>query len=163
MTGQRQGGFLVAKIHRLGGRIFARLLKGRGVDQLTPAQGRIMLVLWQEDGIPIRELARRTQLDKSTLTSMLDRLEEAGLLRRIPSQEDRRQIILRLSQTGRDLESLYREVSHEMTSLFYAGFTDEEVTRLEAGLERILGNLEAHDAKPRSAFWAGPHRATARD
>ena len=74
-----QGGFLIAKIKHLSGRIFARMLKEQEIE-INPSQGRIMFVLWQEDALPISELANRTGLGKSTLTSMLDRLESSGFL-----------------------------------------------------------------------------------
>jgi MarR family transcriptional regulator, organic hydroperoxide resistance regulator len=146
MRTQRHGGFLVAKIHQLGSRIFARLLKQHGIDELNPAQGRIMFVLWQEDGIPFTELARRTQLDKSTLTSMVDRLERAGLVQRVPSKGDRRQIILHRTQKDRRLESLYVTVSREMNEVFYKGLSAHDATRLDSDLARILANLEEYDA-----------------
>jgi DNA-binding MarR family transcriptional regulator len=145
MRQSSQGGFLLAKIHQLGGRIFARLLREHGVGQLNPAQGRIMFVLWQEDGIPFTALARRTQLDKSTLTSMVDRLERAGLVQRVPSKEDRRQIILHRTQKDRRLESLYVTVSREMNEVFYKGLSAHDATRLDSDLARILANLEEHD------------------
>jgi DNA-binding MarR family transcriptional regulator len=141
MRQSSQGGFLLAKIHQLGGRIFARLLREHGVGQLNPAQGRIMFVLWQEDGIPITELAKRTQLDKSTLTPMLDRLEQAGLVRRIPSKLDRRTILLERTQKDRDLEGLYVRVSKEMSRIWYRGFTDARVKRFEKDLQQILDTL----------------------
>jgi len=147
MKQQGQGGFLLAKIHQLGGRIFARLLKEYGVDQLNPAQGRIMFVLWQEDGIPIKELAKRTQLDKSTLTSMLDRLEQAGLVRRVPSTHDRRTIILQRTRKDRDLEGLYVQVSAQMGRIWYKGFTDTRARRFEADLKQILDNLTEYDQR----------------
>jgi len=143
-----QGGFLLAKIHQLGGRIFARLLREYGVDQLNPAQGRIMFVLWQEDGIPIKELAKRTQLDKSTLTSMLDRLEQAGLVRRVPSTQDRRTILLQRTQKDRELEDLYVRVSKEMTRIWYKGFTDTRIRRFEKDLQEILDNLTEFEKGP---------------
>ena len=89
MKDQRRGGFLIGQIHRFGGRILSKKLQARGIE-INPAQGRIMFVLWQDDGIPITELAKQTSLGKSTLTSMLDRLEQAGYLRRVPSPHDRR-------------------------------------------------------------------------
>jgi DNA-binding MarR family transcriptional regulator len=146
MKQQRQAGFLMAKIHQLGGRIFSRLLKRRGVDEINPAQGRILFVLWREDGLPINELARRTQLGKSTLTSMLDRLARAGWLERVPSREDRRIIHIQRTQKDKVLEHLYVQVSQEMNRLWYQGFTAQEIDRFERSLERILENLERFDA-----------------
>jgi DNA-binding MarR family transcriptional regulator len=141
MKDQTQGGFLMAKIHQLGGRIFARLLKEHGVDQINPAQGRIMFVLWQEDNIPINDLAQRTKLGKSTLTSMLDRLEAIGLVMRVPSKKDRRKILIQRTPKDKDLEDLYVQVSQEMTRIWYKGFSDTRIKRFEADLQKILDNL----------------------
>lgn len=142
MSGARRGGFLIARVHQLAGRIFARKLKGHGLDALNPAQGRILFVLWEEDGIPIQELARRTSLGKSTLTSMLDRLEDAGHLRRVPSRVDRRRIDIRLTAKDRALRESYRAVSAEMLGLFYRGIPAGEIDAFEQTLARILSNLE---------------------
>ena len=100
MTIERRGGFLIAQIHRLAGRVFARMLKGHQID-INPAQGRILFALWEEDGIPIRELARRTSLGKSTLTSMLDRLEAAGHITRRRSTDDRRAVLVERTEKDR--------------------------------------------------------------
>lgn len=140
MRSLRQGGFLIAKIHQASGRIFARMLKEANID-LNPAQGRIIFALWRGDMIPINELAERTQLSMSTLTSMLDRLEESGHIAREPSEEDRRVILIRLTEKNRSLQDRYLRVSREMTSLFYEGFTPEEIDEFEGYLERILENL----------------------
>ncbi len=145
MKRQRQGGFLIAKIHQVAGRIFARKLKQHGIDEINPAQGRIMFVLWREDGISINELAKRTSLKKSTLTSMLDRLEATGHLERVPSRSDRRQILIKRTRKDRALEDVYVAASQDMTKLFYDGFTSGEVSRFEKNLQRILENLTAFE------------------
>ena len=151
MKKQKQGGFLLAKIHQPGGRIFARLLKEHGVDQINPAQGRIMFVLWREDGLSINTLAQRTKLGKSTLTSMLDRLEQAGMLERTPDPGDRRKTLIRRTMKDRALESLYVQVSEEMTRIWYRGFTDPQIKRLEQDLQRILDNLADFEAGTQQA------------
>lgn len=138
----RQGGFLVSKIHQLSGRVFARKLREHGIEKINPAQGRILFVLWQEDGISIHELARRTSLGKSTLTSMLDRLERAGELKRVPAEGDRRETLIHLTDKDRALRETYDRVSAEMTDLYYAGFRPAEIDDFERGLARILANLE---------------------
>jgi DNA-binding MarR family transcriptional regulator len=141
MKQQKQAGFLLAKVHQLSGRIFRKLLKECGVDQINPAQGRIMFVLWQEDGIPINDLAARTKLGKSTLTSMLDRLEKIGLIVRVPSKENRRKILIRRTQRDKDLEGLYVQVSQEMTQIWYRGFSGSQIERFEVDLQQISDNL----------------------
>ena len=143
---ETRGGFLISQIKQIQGRIFGRLLTAAGIDEFNGAQGRILYVLW-EDNLPIVELARRTGLAKTTLTGMLDRMEKLGHIVRCYDPGDRRQIRIRLTDSARGLEHKYEEVSDEMSRLFYKGFTDEEILRLDAGLEKILRNLEEEERK----------------
>jgi DNA-binding MarR family transcriptional regulator len=148
MRRQRQGGFLIAKIHQLAGRIFNRKLKEAGIE-LNPAQGRIMFVLWQKDRIPINELARRTSLSNSTLTSMLDRLESSGYISRVRDHEDRRVMLIERTAKDKTFESRYTGVSQDMTRLFYKDFTKQEIEQLERQLKIILANLTDHERNTR--------------
>jgi len=137
-----EGGLLLARVHQLSGRKLGEKLRRFGLDQINPAQGRILFVLWQEDDLPISELAKRTSLGKSTLTSMLDRLEEAGYLRRIPSPADRRVITVRRTKKDEEFRRAFLDLSAEMTGEWYRGFTKSERQQFEAYLRRILANLE---------------------
>lgn len=142
---RREGGMLIAKIHQVAGRIFAKKLKEYGIDEINPAQGRILFTLWVQDGIPIRELSEKTQLEKSTLTSMLDRLEAAGYVARVPSKSDRREILIRRTEKDRAFQQLYHEVSEDMTQLFYCGLADDEIDQFERCLNRIMDNLTGYE------------------
>lgn len=141
MSEHRQGGLLIAKTHRLGGRLFARMLRQRGLD-INPAHGRVLFVLWEEGPLPINELARRVSLGKSTLTNTIDRLEAAGHIVRVRSADDRRKIVIELTRKNKALHALYDDVSAEMTRLFYRGFSKGDAARLDAYLARVLANLE---------------------
>ncbi|MBN1935192.1 MAG: MarR family transcriptional regulator [Anaerolineae bacterium] len=144
MAARREGGFLIAKIHQLAGRIFAQKLKAHQIDEINPAQGRILFVLWEQDGISISELAWKTSLSKSTLTSMLDRLEAAGHIERVSSPEDRRSILICRTDQDRVLQEKYNWVSQEMIELTYRGFSEAEIDHFERDLQRIWENLAAH-------------------
>lgn len=136
-----EAGLLIARIHQKGGRLFNRILAKENMEEFNSAQGRILFVLWQQDNIPIQTLAERTGLGKSTLTSMLDRLETENLLMRIPSNEDRRSIIISLTQKSRSLQYSYETVSDEMNKLFFNGFSEQEIKTFESYLLRIDENL----------------------
>ncbi|MFW9842244.1 MAG: MarR family winged helix-turn-helix transcriptional regulator [Candidatus Thorarchaeota archaeon] len=140
MMSQRSGGFLVTKIHHLGRRVFSELLKDRGLD-IGPGQGRILFALLQEDGVPINQLIKKTLLRKSTLSELLDNLENAGHVRRVQSEEDRRKVLIELTEKTRRMLNVYIEVSVEMTKIFYKGFDEEEIDQFEAFLQRVLNNL----------------------
>ncbi|MHA2379038.1 MAG: MarR family winged helix-turn-helix transcriptional regulator [Candidatus Thorarchaeota archaeon] len=146
MTGVREGGFLITKIHHLSGRIFSRRLRELEIE-ISPGQGRILFALWQEDGISINVLGKKTQLGKSTLTETLDRLEESGHLRRVPSDKDGRKTLIELTDKTRKLHKKYEQVSQEMTDLFYGGLADKEIDDFEALLRRVLSNLVDSESK----------------
>ncbi len=140
MKRHRQGGFLIAKIHLLAGRIFDRMLRRSGLD-INPGQGRILFPLWQDGPMSMRELARKASLGPSTLTSMLDRLERAGYVVRQRSSPDRRKIIVTLVVADRKIFDVWERVSEEMTVLFYRGFAPADIDGFERDLRRILDNL----------------------
>lgn len=137
-----EGGYLISQIKQVSGRIFERMLVNAGIDEFNGAQGRILYVLWQNDNIPIVELAKKTGLAKTTLTSMLDRMEAANLVTRTYDAKDRRQIRIVLTEYARSLSDKYEEVSEEMTDVYYAGFSEEEVVLFENTLKRVLSNLQ---------------------
>ena len=128
---EMNGGFLVTKIKQLGDRIFEKILSEKNIDAFNGAQGRILYVLWQEDGIPI-----------TSLTTMLERMENQGLIRRIQSETDKRKTLLFLTEKAHALKDEYDSVSDEMGSIYYKGFSEEEITRFEECLDRIRKNLE---------------------
>lgn len=135
-------GFLITQIKQMQGRVFQRLLAQSKVDEFNGPQGRILYVLWQEDGVPIARLVQQTGLAKSTLTSMLARMEEAGLITRGTSEQDGRQVIVRLTDKALGLQEKYEQVSEEMNKLFYRGMTQEDAAVLDGLLERVLANLQ---------------------
>lgn len=144
MRRQRQGGFLIAKIHLEAGRIFDRMLRRNGID-INRAQGRILFPLWQDGPMSMRELARKASLGPSTLTSMLDRLERAGHVARQRSSRDRRKVVVTLAVTDRKIFEVWERVSEKMAVLFYRGFAPAGIDRFERDLRRILDNLRDAD------------------
>lgn len=135
------GGFLISQVKQVQGRVFDAMLQEAGIEEFNGAQGRILYILWQEDNLPIVELSRRTGLAKTTLTGMLDRMEEKGILERRFDKKDRRQVRIVLSDKARELNDKYNQVSDAMNERFYWGFTDSEIKQFEETLERILRNL----------------------
>lgn len=135
-------GFLISQIKQVQDRVFQRILQDFGIEEFNGPQGRILYVLWQKDEVPIVELSAKTGLAKNTLTAMLARMEEGGLLERKASSTDKRQCIIVLTAKARKLKDKYDEVSEQMNILFFDGFSQEEVTLLDSRLGRILQNLE---------------------
>jgi len=136
------GGFLISQIQHLSRRVFEKLLKESGVDIFNGAQGRILYVLWEHGQLTITEIGRLTSLAKTTLTSMLDRMEAGGLIVRIPDKRNRRQIFISVTEKANEYREKYDWISDKMSEIFYDGFTDDEIIGFESQLRRIIKNLE---------------------
>ena len=141
MLEKTNGGFLISKVKQIQGRVFERMLDENGISEFNGAQGRILFVLWEGDNIPISELSEKTGLAKTTLTSMLDRLERSGHIRREPDPADRRSVRICLTESAEALREKYERVSAMMSEVFYNGFSDDEILAFEKGLGKILENL----------------------
>ena len=139
---ETKGGFLISRIKQVGGRLFDRMLAEADIDAFNGAQGRILYVLWQGDGLTISQLSAQTSLANTTLTSMLDRMEQSGLIQREPSPTDRRALLIRLTDNARALREDYDRISQRMNEMYYLGFTEEEVLQFEGYLHRVLDNLQ---------------------
>ena len=77
---------------------------------LTYPQYLVMLVLWEQDGLPVKEIGERLFLDSGTLTPLLKRLEAAQLIKRRRSTEDERQVLIALTPQGQALREKARAV-----------------------------------------------------
>ena len=80
---------------------------------------------------------QKTGLANTTLTSMLDRMQNSGLVERVYDKSDRRKILVALTKKARSLEKDYNDVSTKTSKIFYKGFSENEISKLEEYLERI--------------------------
>ena len=142
---ETKGGYLISRIKQAGTRIFDRMLAASGIDEFNGAQGRILYVLWQHEDISISSLSAKTSLANTTLTSMLDRMENSGLIVRKPDPADRRSRLIALTDKAKALQHDYELVSQKMNERYYIGFTESEIRQFEAYLQRVLENLEKED------------------
>jgi DNA-binding MarR family transcriptional regulator len=81
-------------------RVYKPLLDRLG---LTYPQYLVMLVLWEHDGLSVKEIGERLFLDSGTLTPLLKRLEAAHLVKRTRSAVDERQVLVALTARGAGL------------------------------------------------------------
>ncbi len=92
-------------------RVYKPLLDRLG---LTYPQYLVMLVLWEKDGVPVKDIGERLFLDSGTLTPLLKRLEAAQLVRRTRSKEDERQVLIALTPQGQALKEKARAVPQQV-------------------------------------------------
>lgn len=141
-----QAGFTISKIKRIGDRIFQKKLEKADISAFNGAQGKLLYILWQRDGISAAELAGQAGLAVTTLTSMLDRMERSGLILREPDPSDRRKTRIVLTERVKGLKEQYERLSDDMTEVYLRGFSPEETALFEEYLGRCLKNLEEEES-----------------
>ena len=114
---------------------------------LTYPQYLVLLVLWEQDGIAVKEIGRRLHLDSGTLTPMLKRMEQAGLVQRRRSRADERQVDIALTPAGEALKAEIRAMRAELGCLLPVPAAD--IARLQLEIRSLADGLIA--AKPDSS------------
>lgn len=135
-------GFYISRIKQINTRLLNKLLAQKNITAFNGEQGRILHVLWENDGISNQELSKRSGLAMSSLTTMLERMEEKNLLTRKGCPKDKRKCLLFLTEHANSLKKEYDEISDKMTKLSFEGISEDERLAFEKTLENILHNLE---------------------
>ncbi|KHO16518.1 MarR family transcriptional regulator [Acinetobacter baumannii] len=93
--------FLIYSTNLALNQLYRKLLTPLGI---TYPQYLVMLVLWEKDEITVSEIGNKLFLESSTLTPILKKLEAIQLVNRTRSKEDERQVIITLSEKGKELK-----------------------------------------------------------
>ena len=104
---------------------------------LTYPQYLVLLVLWEQDDLSLKELGARLMLDSGTLTPLLKRLESRGFLRRVRDAEDERRTRLRLTNDGLGL----RAEAHVVPESLFCHVKDEAEAEAMVALRGQLHEL----------------------
>lgn len=134
---------------------------GRGGHR---GQGRLLKILAQSpDGLTNAEISEILDIRPSSVSATISRLVDAGFVERVPSATDKRAVIVRLSDRGRDLFAQYDERSHEVADQLFGGLTAAEQTQLEELLTKLnhqIADLDWDDFMQRGHGW--PHHGMGR-
>ncbi|WNG17209.1 MarR family winged helix-turn-helix transcriptional regulator [Cystobacter fuscus] len=119
------------------GRAYKPILDELGVSY---TQWIIIVALWEEDDQTVGGLGARLFLESNTLTPILKKLETLGYLKRRRDPADERQVIVSLTEAGRQL----REKGLQKTLVKAAGLEPEEFAALQRAVTRLRDNLIRH-------------------
>jgi len=122
-------------------RVYKPLLDRLG---LTYPQYLVMLVLWERDDVPVKDIGERLFLDSGTLTPLLKRLEAAHLVRRTRSSEDERQVLIALTAQGHALKEKARAVPQSILAASDCSVSElvamkDEIVALRDRLNAVIG------------------------
>lgn len=141
-------GAVMSQIKQLQTRLIEKMIRENTTTQyLNGPQINIIYQLWLEDNISISELSKRTQLANTSLTTMLDRLERQGQIKKYRNEQNRREIKVALTSNALAIKESIIHVLTTMHGINFNGFTIEEEAQVYRYLERIKHNLESYSTQ----------------
>ena len=123
-------------------RFYDRRARHLGV---TRAQWRVMAVLARQPGSKQIELAERLDMEPITLSRIIDKLEQAGHVRRLPDPTDRRAWRRELTDKACPIHAQLMKLAGEVSLDAFAGFAPGEIDQARSLLARIRANLVRYD------------------
>lgn len=109
---------------------------------ITATQWGVLLHIIEGNAQTAADLCRTLSCDTGSMTRMLDRLEEKGLIRRERSTEDRRVVRIVPTEAGRSLPKELQPAVVKILNQSLDGFAPEELAQLKGYLRRIMANLQ---------------------
>ena len=110
---------------------------------ITYPQYLVMMVLWEQDRQPVNDIAKRLMLETNTVTPLLKRMEAEGIVTRSQGKKDARQMIVKLTKKGRDLQTKLTDVPETMgNAVLCESVTPETVPDLFGMLDDIIKQLK---------------------
>lgn len=117
-------------------KVYRKLLKKMGI---TYSQYLVLMVLWEQDEQTVSGIGERLLLDSATLTPLLKRMEQAGLVKRERAVGDERQVIVSLTRHGSELRKEAAAFPPQL--LCASGCALQDVVALKQQLDALRDNL----------------------
>ena len=132
----------LSHIHTITATFLTEKLKKQGFNDFASSHGNILFQLNKNEKMTMSELAKAINRDKSTATVLVRKLEKEGFVSIINDKKDKRNKNILLSQKGMEYTKITTEISNELLSTFYKGFSNQEKQNFLEYLERIEKNFE---------------------
>ena len=128
---------LVSKIHEKGNRFIVEELKNNGAEGLVPSHGDILVCLYKNGKMTMKDIANSIHRTKPTVTVLVDKLEKLGYIKREASDEDNRSTNIVLTQKGEGFKVIFEKISNELNKMLYKNLSAEESELIEKLLRKV--------------------------
>lgn len=128
---------LISKIHEKGNHFIIEALKNNGAEGLVPSHGDILICLYKNGKMTMKNIADCIHRTKPTVTILVDKLEKLGYLKREASTKDSRYTNIVLTQKGEDFKTTFDKISNDLNEMLYKNLSKKEVEALEELLRKI--------------------------
>jgi MarR family transcriptional regulator, organic hydroperoxide resistance regulator len=114
---------------------------------ITYPQYLVLLVLWEKDAVPVSEITEKLLLNTNTVTPLLKRMEEQGLLTRSRSREDERRVIVSLTEQGKSLSAAADSIPLKIVESLQSDDTSpDSIALMLDQVHKIIGYLSQKQA-----------------
>ena len=132
---------LISTVRDKANKFILQKLREYGIEDIAPAHGAIFVTLFRNSELPMGEIAKIINRNKSTVTPLVNKLISLSYLEKRQDSSDNRVSLVRLTEKGKSLEKDFINISKELVSRVYDGFSDLEKEILVKLLNRIKNNF----------------------
>jgi DNA-binding MarR family transcriptional regulator len=137
----------MSKIGILANRIIVQKLCEHGIEGLVPSHGDILVHLFAEKEMSMKNLAARINKKKNTVTALINKLIHSGYVKKSSDSNDHRVSLISLTEKAENLKKDFEEISDELISITYKEFSEKEKKEVMKYLDRIAENLMERKAQ----------------
>jgi DNA-binding MarR family transcriptional regulator len=116
-------------------------LSDKNIDDVAPSYGDVLFALDRKDCQTVQDVVKQTYKDKSTISSVINKLETSGYILKEKGETDARITNLTLTLKAKKLRPVLFDISNKMNHKLFQGFTDDEKKTLFKLMEKVLKNL----------------------
>ena len=135
--------YFISKTKKKMTKFIEEKLHENGLDDLVPSYGNILTVLYDNDGsLSMKEIGELLGKEKSTITTLVNKLEKLGYVNKVKSTKDRRNTYVCLTEKGKNSEPIFGVISSEVGNTAYRNFTQDEKNELLRLLKKLNQNFD---------------------
>lgn len=137
---------LYTTLHRLGRQMHRCAHHIGHADGRYREQSRLLLLIAENDGVIQRDLAEEMDVRPSSMTEMLAKMEQFGLVERKQDEKDQRVMHIFLTEQGKNVTEESQNATKKMTDTLFEGLSGEEIRQMLALTEKLCAHLDAMDS-----------------
>jgi len=131
-------GWLLAKSSHRWNELLAEQFRAAGFSEVRPAFGSVLVPLYEQDGLRMGDLARRSGLSKQALTTLVRAVEAAGLVLRTRDPMDARAFRVSLTERGEKLRPVAESVLRELEERVRSRLPETDLDRVVDALRKVM-------------------------
>lgn len=131
-------GWLLARASQRWNDGLAAAFRDAGFRDVRPSYGSVLVPLFEEDGLRMGELARRSGLSKQAMTTLVRSVEQTGLVSRVRDAADGRAFRISLTSRGEELRPVAEQVVADLSARVREQLSESELSTLKTSLRKVV-------------------------